>query len=55
MILLHKGSLLRQILHTVISLSRRLFFRRIETVNIEKVPKNEPIIFVFNHPNGFDV
>jgi 1-acyl-sn-glycerol-3-phosphate acyltransferase len=52
MIFLGKGSLLRQIIHAVISIALRLFFRRIETVNVEKIPKDEPIIFVLNHPNG---
>lgn len=52
MIFLRKGSLLRQILHAYISIALRLFFRRIETVNVEKVPKDVPVIFVLNHPNG---
>ncbi len=30
----------------------RLFFRRIETVNSEVVPKGTGVIFVLNHPNG---
>lgn len=52
MIFLGKGSFLRQIIHAIISVALRLFFRRIETANVEKVPKDEPIIFVLNHPNG---
>lgn len=52
MVLLGKGSFLRQIIHAAISIALRLFFRRIETVNVEKVPKDEPIVFVLNHPNG---
>lgn len=52
MVFLRKGSLLRQFIHALISIALRLFFRRIETVNVEKVPHNEPIIFVLNHPNG---
>lgn len=52
MVFLRKGSLLRQFIHALISIALRLFFRRIETVNVEKVPKTEPIIFVLNHPNG---
>jgi glycerol-3-phosphate O-acyltransferase/dihydroxyacetone phosphate acyltransferase len=52
MIFLGKGSFLRQIIHAVISIALRLFFRRIETTNVEKVPKDKPIIFVLNHPNG---
>lgn len=52
MIFLGKGSLLRQIIHAAISIALRLFFRRIETVNVEKVPHDAPVIFVLNHPNG---
>ena len=52
MIFLRKGSFLRQIIHAAISIALRLFFRRIETVNVEKVPPDKPIIFVLNHPNG---
>ena len=52
MIFLGKGSLIRQILHAVISISLRLFFRRIEAVNTENVPPTGAIIFVLNHPNG---
>lgn len=52
MVFLGKGTFLRQFIHAVISIALRLFFRRIETVNVEKVPNDEPIIFVLNHPNG---
>jgi glycerol-3-phosphate O-acyltransferase / dihydroxyacetone phosphate acyltransferase len=52
MLFLGKGSIIRQFIHAVISIALRLFFRRIETVNVETVPKDEPIIFVVNHPNG---
>lgn len=52
MIFLGKGSMLRQLIHAAISIALRLFFRRIETTNVEKVPKDDPIIFVLNHPNG---
>ena len=53
MIYLGKGaSVVRQIIHAIISIALRLFFRRIETVNVESVPKSGAIIFVLNHPNG---
>jgi glycerol-3-phosphate O-acyltransferase / dihydroxyacetone phosphate acyltransferase len=52
MIFLGKGSFLRQLIHAAISIALRLFFRRIETTNVERVPPAEPIIFVLNHPNG---
>ncbi len=53
MIYLGKGaSFIRQLIHAFISIALRLFFRRIETVNVENVPKAGAIIFVLNHPNG---
>ena len=52
MIFLGKGTFLRRIIHAAISIALRLFFRRIETTNVEKVPSRDPIIFVLNHPNG---
>ncbi len=53
MIYLGKGaSVARQIIHAIISVALRLFFRRIEAVNVETVPKSGAIIFVLNHPNG---
>ena len=52
MLLLGKGSLARQVIHAIISIALRLFFRRIEAVNVENVPKDGAIIFVLNHPNG---
>ncbi|MBS1794679.1 MAG: 1-acyl-sn-glycerol-3-phosphate acyltransferase [Acidobacteria bacterium] len=52
MVFLGKGSILRQLLHAAISIALRLFFRRIETVDVERVPLDEPLIFVLNHPNG---
>jgi glycerol-3-phosphate O-acyltransferase / dihydroxyacetone phosphate acyltransferase len=52
MIFLGKGSFVRQIIHAIISIALRLFFRRIEAVNAEKVPSEGAILFVLNHPNG---
>lgn len=53
MIYLGKGaSLTRKTIHAIISIALRLFFRRIEAVNIEGVPQTGAIIFVLNHPNG---
>ena len=52
MIYLGKGTLVRQIIHAIISIALRLFFRRIEVVNVENVPPTGAIIFVLNHPNG---
>jgi len=52
MIRLGKGSVFRRLLHAVIAISLRLFFRRIETLGVEMVPQDTPVIFVLNHPNG---
>ena len=53
MIYLGKGaSLLRLIIHAIISVALRLFFRRIEVVGVERVPETGPLLFVLNHPNG---
>ena len=52
MIYLGKGSFARQLFHVFISVALRLFFRRIEAANVEKVPKDGAIIFILNHPNG---
>ncbi len=52
MLFLGKGTFLRRVLHSIISVALRLFFRRIEAVNIERVPDTGAIIFVLNHPNG---
>jgi 1-acyl-sn-glycerol-3-phosphate acyltransferase len=47
-----KGSASRRLVQLVLSLALRLFFRRIETYGAERVPRDEPLIFVLNHPNG---
>ncbi len=53
MIHLGKGaSFIRQVIHAVIALALRLFFRRIEVVGVERVPRSGPLLFVLNHPNG---
>jgi len=52
MVFLGKGTLFRRVLHAVFSFALRLFFRRIEAVNVERVPETGAIIFVLNHPNG---
>lgn len=42
----------RRLIHLVLSLALRLFFRRIETYGAAGVPRAVPLIFVLNHPNG---
>ena len=53
MIYLGRGaSVVRQLIHAIISIALRLFFRRIEVVNVERVPTEGALLFVLNHPNG---
>ncbi len=52
MIFLGKGTLARQLIHALICVALRLFFRRIEAVNVENVPREGALVFVLNHPNG---
>jgi glycerol-3-phosphate O-acyltransferase/dihydroxyacetone phosphate acyltransferase len=47
-----KGSTARRLVQLVLSLALRLFFRRIETDGAGRVPTDEPLVFVLNHPNG---
>ena len=51
-IFLSKGNWRRRLVHTIVAIALRLFFRRIEADGVAKVPVNEPLIFVLNHPNG---
>lgn len=43
---------MRKFVVFIFSVALQLFFRRIETVNRELVPRDEALIFVMNHPNG---
>jgi glycerol-3-phosphate O-acyltransferase/dihydroxyacetone phosphate acyltransferase len=52
MALRQKGTFTRRLVHLILSIALRLFFRRIEISGASLVPKDEPIIFVSNHPNG---
>jgi 1-acyl-sn-glycerol-3-phosphate acyltransferase len=52
MIFNRRGTFTRKIVIFIFSVALRLFFRRIETVDRESVPRDEPLIFVMNHPNG---
>lgn len=52
MILRRRGRLTQRLIHAVISVALRLFFRRIETSRAHLVPRSGALIFVLNHPNG---
>ena len=46
------GTLTFRIILAIFGIALKLFFRRIETVNADRVPKGTGVIFVMNHPNG---
>lgn len=52
MIFRQGGTITRRIVQAIVAIALRLFFRRLEADGVEKVPSNEPLIFVLNHPNG---
>jgi glycerol-3-phosphate O-acyltransferase/dihydroxyacetone phosphate acyltransferase len=52
MIWRRRGSPAQRLVHAVISIALRLFFRRIETSRVGVVPATGALIFVLNHPNG---
>lgn len=46
------GTLTFRFILFIFGTALKLFFRRIETVNADSVPKGTGVIFVMNHPNG---
>lgn len=52
MALRQKGTFTRRLVHLILSIALRLFFRRIEISGESLAPRDEPLIFVSNHPNG---
>jgi len=44
--------MLYSILKPIIRLSLRIYFRRVDVIGQENVPKNGPVIFVANHPSA---
>jgi glycerol-3-phosphate O-acyltransferase / dihydroxyacetone phosphate acyltransferase len=47
-----KGRPAQRLVHAVVSVALRLFFRRVEMSRAPMVPPAGPLIFVLNHPNG---
>lgn len=47
-----QGSLVLWLIQAVFSIVMSLFFRRIELVNTNNIPKDKGLVFVMNHPNG---
>jgi glycerol-3-phosphate O-acyltransferase / dihydroxyacetone phosphate acyltransferase len=52
LILRRQGSFTLRLLHIIFGVGITLFFRRIELVNAENMPKKSGVIFVSNHPNA---
>ena len=52
LILNRRGTVAFRVILAIFGIALRLFFRRIETVNAEVIPKGTGVIFVLNHPNG---
>jgi len=42
----------RRIIVALLRLAMRVYFRRVEVLGIERVPREAPVIFVLNHPNA---
>ncbi|HUE83122.1 MAG TPA: lysophospholipid acyltransferase family protein, partial [Pyrinomonadaceae bacterium] len=42
----------RRIIVALLKFMLRVYFRRVEVVGEENVPRKSPVIFVLNHPNG---
>jgi glycerol-3-phosphate O-acyltransferase / dihydroxyacetone phosphate acyltransferase len=43
---------MRRAITSFLRLCVRIFFRRIELLGMERVPRDRPVIFAVNHPNG---
>src|SRR5215213_4879567 len=52
LILKRQGTLTFRLILAAFGTALHLFFRRIETVNADVVPRGTGVIFVLNHPNG---
>src|SRR5258705_5171599 len=42
----------RRIIVAILRFAMRVYFRHVEVVGIEHVPRETPVIFVLNHPNA---
>ncbi len=47
-----RGSFVFRLIIAIFGTALKIFFRRIETVNADSVPRGTGVIFVVNHPNG---
>src|SRR6266513_269263 len=44
--------MIRRIIVAILRFAMRIYFRRVEVVGLEHVPRKSPVIFVLNHPNA---
>src|SRR5437667_6722320 len=44
--------MIRRITCAILKFALRVYFRRIEVVGLDNVPRDAPVIFVLNHPNA---
>jgi 1-acyl-sn-glycerol-3-phosphate acyltransferase len=44
--------MIRKIIVAILRFAMRVYFRRVEVLGMEKVPRDTPVIFVLNHPNA---
>ncbi len=44
--------MIRKLIVAVVRFALRIYFRHIEVVGLEHVPRDSPVIFVLNHPNA---
>ena len=44
--------MIRRIITSILRLTLRVYFRRIEVTGLDNVPVDSPVIFVLNHPNA---
>jgi glycerol-3-phosphate O-acyltransferase/dihydroxyacetone phosphate acyltransferase len=44
--------MVRKIILAILRFALRVYFRRIEIIGLEHVPRKSPVIFVLNHPNA---
>jgi 1-acyl-sn-glycerol-3-phosphate acyltransferase len=44
--------MIRRIIVAILRFSLRIYFKRIEVLGSEEVPRDRPVIFVLNHPNA---
>jgi glycerol-3-phosphate O-acyltransferase/dihydroxyacetone phosphate acyltransferase len=42
----------RRIIVAILRFAMRVYFRRVEVIGVEHVPRKSPVIFVLNHPNA---